>query len=148
MGKNVPKPSIGQLSPRYSFILNPYTDLRLSRCPKCNQLTRMRKFALLVYIEQFGMLSLGKTCRFCPHCDLIMVHQDELESLMASIFAEQRPDVIGNDYLVIGTVDRNVWRKGLKKGQTAEEVLKHTADFKEVLDLEYEPGGWYPSTEG
>ena len=26
---------MGKLKPRYSFLLNPYTDVRLSKCPRC-----------------------------------------------------------------------------------------------------------------
>jgi len=137
--------NFGHLAPRYSFLLNPHKDLRLARCPKCNELTRLRKFVLLICVDQFGILNLGKTCRFCVPCNLVMVHQDELESLMANIFEERKPEVIGNEYFVAGTTERKVWRKGMNRQSTLEEVLRGTADFKEKLDLKYEPGGWYPS---
>lgn len=77
-----------------------------------------------------------------------MVHQDELESLLAYSFSSLAPEIIGNDYLVIGTVDKKVWKKGLEgKEEGLGDMLKHIADFKRVYDLHVEPGGWYPADE-
>ena len=136
---------LGELPPRYSFMLNPYETERLSKCPKCNQLTKQRKFALFIHVDDLGTVLLGKTCRFCPYCDLIMAHQDELEQELANNLAFIDSGAIGNDYLVLGTVDMKVWRKGLKGGNDFDTVLKHTADFKKYFDLIVEPGGWYPA---
>ncbi len=138
---------LGKLPPRYSFILNPHEDLRLSKCPKCDQPTRLRKFVLVIHVDGFGgLMALGKTSRFCPRCDLIMVHQDELEHELTVAFEPRNPDVIGNDYMVLGTMDRKVWRKNLKDAPDASgDVLDHVADFEEYLDLHYDPGGWRPS---
>ncbi len=135
----------GQLPPRYSFMLNPYETERLSKCPKCSRLTKLRKFALLIHIDDWGIISLGKTCRYCPHCDLIMAHQDELEHELANNLTFINPDAIGNDFFVLGTVDMEVWSQGLKSGNDFDTVLKHTADFKKHFDLIVEPGGWYPA---
>lgn len=41
---------IGKLPPRYSFFLNPYTDIRFSKGPLCEKPTAMRKFALVIYL--------------------------------------------------------------------------------------------------
>ena len=73
------KHTIGKLPPRYTFILNPYQDTRLSKCTICRKPTHMRKVALLIHIEEWGLLALGKTCRYCSHCELIIAHRDELE---------------------------------------------------------------------
>jgi hypothetical protein len=139
---------IGKLPPRYSFILNPYETERLSRCPKCKQLTHLRKFAFLIHIDGWGLLTLGKTCRYCTPCELIMVHQNELEAELAYYFDRWAPEVIGNDYLVLGTVDKKLWRLVLEGSNIGlEEVLGHTADLKRYLELHVEPGGWYPISE-
>lgn len=137
---------LGNLPPRHRYIFNPYDDLRLSKCPRCDRKTHMRKFALFIVIEDFGPLALGKTCRFCTPCDLIMVHQDELEHELVISLEPRNPDVIGNEYMVFGTVDKKLWQKGLE-GEFPEfsEILDHTADFAEVLDLHYDPGGWRPA---
>jgi hypothetical protein len=140
------KKRIGKLPPRYSFILNPYTDVRLSKCPRCQKLTHLRKFALFIHIDKWGPMALGKTCRYCSGCELIMAHQDELEAQLEHSFSQIAPEVIGNEYLVLGTVDKKVWQEGLAgSGGDLGEMLKHMADFKRVLKLGVEPGGWYPA---
>jgi hypothetical protein len=55
---------------RYFFILNPYSDVRVSKCPKCNRATSTRKFALFIHVDGFGPLALGKTCRYCANIAL------------------------------------------------------------------------------
>ena len=86
-------PKNGQLPERYSFLLNPYTDTRLSKCPRCEKPTHPRKFALFIHIEQWGPLTLGKTCRYCSTCELIIVHQDELEAQLAQTFSQLAPEM-------------------------------------------------------
>ncbi len=140
------KGRLGKLPPRYSFILNQYPDERLSRCPRCEKLTHLRKFALFIHIDQWGPLALGKTCRYCSRCELIMVHQDELEEQLAYSFSSLAPEVIGHEYLVLGTIDKKVWKEGLTgSGNQLDDILNSTADFKKVLKLEVQPAGWYPA---
>ena len=140
---------IGKLPPRYSFILNPYVDERLSKCPKCRRPTHNRKFALFIHIYDWGPMVLGKSCRYCTPCELIMAHKDELESELGHTFSSMAPDVVGNAYLVLGNVDKKVWKRSLEgNGLDLQEILGHMADFNKVLRLEVEPGGWYPAGEG
>jgi len=135
---------IGKLPPRYSLLLNPHSEVRLSKCPKCQKATHLRKFALFLHIDAWGLMALGKTCRYCSRCELIMVHQDELEAELAHSFSRIAPEMIGNKYTVLGTIEKRVWREGLEgRGQPLAEILKHIADLKKEYDLEYEPGGWY-----
>jgi hypothetical protein len=138
------KTRIGKLKPQYSFILNPYRDIRLSKCPKCEKLTHLRKFVLFILIKDFGQMTLGKTCRYCSKCELIMAHQDELEAELSFGLQKIASQAIGNEYFVVGTFDKKVWKRGLQgESTTTTEMLDHLADFKKVLDLQVEPGGWY-----
>jgi uncharacterized C2H2 Zn-finger protein len=139
---------IGKLLPRYAFILNPHAGTRLSKCPRCEKLTYPRKFAFFIHVDGWGPMAFGKTCKYCSRCELIMMHQDELEAELAHSFSQSAPEVIGNKYMVLGTIEKKVWQEGVKGGSTQfEEVLKHMADFKKVYDLEYDPGGWSPADE-
>jgi hypothetical protein len=135
---------LGHQPPRYSFILNPYRDARFTKCPQCDQPTRLRKFALLIHVDDLGLLAHGKTCRFCTTCEILIAHQDELEAQMAANLNQAAPEAIGNEYLVIGTLDRKVWRRSLTDPIPIPEMLEHAADFEVVLTLEPAPG-WYPA---
>ncbi len=104
----------------------------------------MRKFPLLIHVDGYGLLNLGKTCRYCPKCEFIIAHQDDLESVMAEIFSASYPDVVGNEYLVIGVVEQKVWKRGLVEPFRIEEIIENTSDFKEHLVLRCDPGGWVP----
>jgi hypothetical protein len=65
-----------------------------------------------------------------------MIHQDELEEQLAYTFSQRSPEVVGNKYLVIGTIEKKVWQEGLQgKDKPTNEMLKHLADFKKVLTL-------------
>ncbi len=141
------KPRFGGLPPRYTFVLNPYTDYRFTRCPNCDQPTRLRKFVLFIHVDPDHLLSMGKTCRFCPKCEWLIAHQDEVESELAILFNRLDPKALGNDYLIIGTLERKVWREGLRHPKTINEILPHVADFKEVRRVEVRPAGWYPAEE-
>jgi hypothetical protein len=143
--KNKPKPRFGELPPRYSFFLNPYRDYRFTRCPLCEQAARWRKFVLLIHIDPKVLMALNMHCRFCPDCELLIAHQDQLEIQLTAHMAEHDPAVIGNEYLVLGTVERAAWRENMKTPKPLGEMLKHVADFKEVLEFEVRPAGWYPS---
>ena len=127
-------------------MLNPHSDVRLSKCPKCQKPTHLRKFALFIHIDAWGPLALGKTCRYCSRCELIMAHQDELEAELAHSFTRVAPDVIGNEYMVLGTIEKKAWKQGLGgQGQPLGEMMQYVAEFKRHYDLAYEPGGWYPA---
>ncbi|MGH3145170.1 MAG: hypothetical protein ACRDTR_05150 [Rubrobacter sp.] len=136
----------GNLPVRHSFALNPYEDARFTRRPRCEQATRLRKFVLLIQVKEFGSLALGKTCRFCTRCELIVAHQDELEHELATALHTRDPGAIGKEYAVLGTVDRKTWRSGLKgETLTVGEILDHVAGFEKEYELHYDPGGWRPS---
>jgi len=132
---------LGKQPPLYRFFLNPYQDMRFTRCPQCDSKTLQRKLPLVIHVEPMEMLSLNKTCRYCPHCDLLILHQDDLEHLLASFFAEHKPEVIGNDYLVIGTEDRTAWKRGMQQPLTLKGALGVLHDFKEVVTFKI-TGGW------
>jgi hypothetical protein len=137
------KGNIGELPPRFSFMLNQYPGERLSRCPRCRRPTFARKFALFIHVEGWGPIVLGKTCRYCARCELIIAHKHELEAELCRSFEEIAPNVIGNDYLVIGTMDRQIWKQGLAHPiEGVQTALQHVADFKHLFDLHVEPGGW------
>ena len=116
----------------------------MSRCPQCQHLTHMRKFALLIHIDEWGPLALGKTCRYCTPCEIIIAHTDELEDELVGVFERLAPEVIGRPYLVLGTVDKKRWKESLNQpGIGLRESLEYIAQFKKVSGLKM-TGGWVP----
>ncbi len=136
------KNRLGQLPPRYIFAINPHQDLRCSKCPKCERATYLRKFPLLIHIDQMGPLVLGKTCRYCSKCEFIIAHQDELENTLAALLTECMPTAIGNEYLVLATVEKKAWKQRLEQAGGIEEILPYTSDIKTHAEIEYEPAHW------
>src|SRR5690242_18500799 len=110
------KRTIGKLAPQYAFMLNPYGDIRLSKCPQCGRSTHPRKFALLIHIAEYGPLVLGKTCRYCTRCELIAAHQDELESQLAHSLTSIAPEAVESEYLVLSTMDKKIWQQAVRGG--------------------------------
>ena len=96
---------------RHRFFLNPYQDAAFTRCPKCLSKTRIRRFPLVIHIDPRQLFLLNKQCRYCTRCDLIIARKSEVESLMAAAFEQLNPQVIGNDYLVMGAAERSDWRE-------------------------------------
>jgi hypothetical protein len=132
---------LGKQPPQYRFFLNPYQDMRFTRCPQCDQTMHQRKLPLVIHIDPTYLLSLNKTCRYCPHCDLLIAHQDDVEHFLASFFTEQKPEVVGNDYLVVGTLEKAAWKRGTQQPLTMQEMLGALHDFKEVVTFKV-TGGW------
>jgi hypothetical protein len=137
------KQSTRPLRKRHLLFLNPYSDVAFTKCPKCEGKTRQRKLPLVIHIEPNQMFVLNKTCRYCPYCDLVIARQSEIEPLMAAAFAERRPEVVGNDYLVVGTLDRADWRIETQNPgkMSPAQMLDRAWIFKEQLHFKM-TGGW------
>jgi hypothetical protein len=134
-------PRLGKQPPCYRFFLNPYRDMRFTRCPQCENKMHQRKLPLVIHVDPAYMLSLNKTCRYCPHCDLLIAHQDDIEPFLAAFFTSQYPEVVGNDYLVIGTLEKAAWKRGTQQHLAPQEMLDALHDFKDVVTLRL-TGGW------
>ena len=136
---------IGALPSRYSFALNPYPDARFTTCPECRTKPRSRKIPLPIHTGGLGLSILRKTCRLCLACDMLIVHQDELEPLIAARLLGRKATSRRLEYLVLGTVDSRVWRRGLAGGVSLDEMLQHMADFRRYMQIEQTGGGWQPA---
>jgi hypothetical protein len=127
MGK--PTKHLGKLSPQYIFFLNPYNDLRFSRCPQCNGKTHSRKLPMVIWVDPANPVVLNYTCRYCPTDDLLIAHQNEIEGLLARLFAHRSPNVIGNDYLVLGTMEPTARKQGVQKPLGLQNMPEYVHDF-------------------
>ena len=129
---------------KHYFFLSPYGDAAFTKCPKCESKTKVRKFPLVIHIEPGRLLFLNKQCRYCTACELIIARQSEVEWLMARAFEPRDPSIIGNEYVVVGTLPRALWRARDKPDVRRVDFLDHTHLFKDLLQFELVGGGWGP----
>jgi hypothetical protein len=96
---------------------------------------------LVIHVKDFGLVLLGKTCRLCLRCETLIAHKAELDELLRTVGNVARPD-----YVVLGTVDRPTYRRGLADAASLEDVKDHMSDFKSYWKVDFTPAGWYPKT--
>jgi len=126
-----------------AFALNPYTDVRFTTCPRCGEKTRARKLPLVIHVDPLDMAVLNMSCRFSPACGLLIARQDEVERLLVASFKVRRPEVIGNAYHVLGTLDRADWRRVVKSELSPRDIAERMMQFAEDLTIESE-AAWAP----
>ena len=134
--KSVCNKLFGKLAPQFDFLLNQYDDLRFTRCLKCNAKTVQRKLPLVIWVDPHHPVSLNYNCRLCPNCDLLIAHQNEIEYLLAHVFQEHAPQIIGNEYTVLGTMEKPAWKRGMQKPLDFQDIPDYLHDFKQVLKFE------------
>jgi len=139
------KGKLDKLKRRHRFFLSPYREYAFAKCPRCEGKTKVRKFPLVIHIDPKQIFLLNKQCKYCPRCDLIIARQEEVESLMADRLIQVNPEVIGNKYLVIGTLDRKDWKDGSRGSITPPEIVDRIDVFEDVWSFEIIPAGWYPA---
>lgn len=130
---------LGTLPPRDAFFLNPYSDIRFTRCPRCGHRTWRRKVPLFIVVAGYGTLIMGKTGPYCAQCHLVITHRDELEGELAIALERLAPEAVGSEYAVIGTVELRAWRRDMRTATPIDEVLRHTAPFATEITVEYTP---------
>ena len=143
MGKEE-ETQLGKLPPQHTFFLNPYEDERYTRCPGCGTPTKVRKRPFLIHIEPDVLLILNMRGRCCLDCDLIILHQNILEDLLVRTFEQRKPEMIGNDYMVLGTVEPAFWRK-YKGKATVGPAFDNLHDFERVVIYEPMRPRWMPA---
>lgn len=137
---------LGKQNPRFRFFLNPYSDVRFTSCPQCGNKMRQRKLPLVIHVAPDALFALNKTCKYCPTCDLLLAHQDEIEWLLAQAAVDRgRNAPSADEYLIVGTMDRPDWKAGMQNALPLSHLLDHVHDFREVVTftLDY---GWRPET--
>ena len=133
----------GQLAPKYNYSLNPYPNLKFSNCPICNNKTGQRKLPLLIHVDPKHLISINYTNRYCSTCDLLIGHKHEIEHHLTQAFSQLVPQDIGNNYLILGTVEKRAWRAGLKLPKSFAETIQNVHDFKNYEELRMTATGWF-----
>jgi len=132
--------NISNKQQRHYFFLNPYQDNAFTKCPKCNTSTKVRKFPLVINIEPQTLFVLNKNCKYCPKCDLIIVKKSDIENQLTIQFEKVDASILGNDYLVFGTLDKKDWQKNKTTPMNSRETIEKAYVFKDVWNFELQ--GW------
>jgi hypothetical protein len=130
--------------PRFYLALNPYLGSRFSKCPGCRNAMKARKVPLLIHIHPHQLVSLRLTVKVCEQCDLLLVHQNDLEEQLYIFAAERAPHLIGNEYVLLGTVDMCDWKTGMRESRAPLEELALRHPFRGEMEVRVRQGGWYP----
>jgi hypothetical protein len=94
------------------------------------------------------LLALNYTCRYCHACDLLIADKHAIEHLLTGVFSQYAPEAVGNEYLIVGTVEKTAWREGLQQPKSVAEMLPHASDFAEYYtELRVTRPGWYPANQ-
>lgn len=140
--KNTQRITLGKLPPIYKFFLNPYQDVRFSRCPICDAKMRSRKLPFVVHVDPHLLSVLNMTARYCPNDELLILHKDKLENLLAFTVAQSAPEMLGNSYLVVGTLEHNAYAQVASGALTMGGIFGVLHDFQEYLQFEPVHYGW------
>jgi len=132
---------------RHYFFLNPYEDAAFTKCPKCESKTKIRKFPLVIHIDPQQLFLLNKKCRYCTECDLVIAKKSEVESLMAAAFEQWSPQIVGNNYLVMGVADRKDWQDSREGKRLQSQTIERMIVFKDVWNFELVRAVWYRDSE-
>ena len=143
MEKNRARKQFGCLQPKYNFSLNPYPESRFYRCPDCGDKTGQRKVPLLIHVEPKNLIALNYTNRYCYRCDMLIGHKHEIEQYLTELFSQIKPEVIGNCYLVFGTVEKTAWRQNINHPKPLNKMRQHIHDFKSYQILRMTMDGWF-----
>ncbi len=128
---------------RYILFLNPYLKHSFTCCPKCTTKTKLRKYCLVIHIKPHYFISLKKTCRYCPYCDLVIVKKQDLEQVLCGICEKNYLEIIGNDYFIFGTMNLKDWKEGQHYDLfNSKKLMECSYPFKDVWHFEVEPAKW------
>ena len=75
---------------------------------------------------------------------MLIGHKHEIEHYLTELFLKINPEVIGNYYLVFGTVEKIAWRENMNQSKSFNEMLHHINDFKSYQNIRMTMAGWFP----
>ena len=127
---------LGKLPPKHIFFLNPYQEDRFTRCPECEQLMKNRKNPFLVSFRPNILMIFNISGRYCPGCDLLIIHKDIVEEYLVTALAQRNYELSGNSYMILGIVERCAWRESKKQAIGWQDAIKNLHDFKEIISYE------------
>jgi hypothetical protein len=79
---------------------------------------------------------------------LLIANKHAIEHLLTGLFSQHNPEVVGNEYLIIGTLEKTTWREGLQQPKSIAEILPQASDFADYYnELRVTRPGWYKADQ-
>ncbi len=138
------RPRFGGGERRYRYVINPFPDVSCTTCPGCEKEMRQRTLPLLIHVDPENLIALNYTCRYCADCDLLVGKKSEIEEHLTTIFTERDPRVIGNDYLIMGTIEKPAWQEGMRQPKPIDQARRYMHDFEGQSELRMFEAGRFP----
>lgn len=76
---------------------------------------------------------------------MLIGHKHEIEHYLRMAFEKINPDIIGNDYMLIGTVENKVWKGNIVQQLPLNELSNYVHDFKSTQTISMTMSGWFPT---
>ena len=70
---------------------------------------------------------------------MLIAHQDEIEAQLAQVLPQVAPHAFRGNYLIMGTVERKDWRRGLTDPLSSKEMIEALHDFEDHLHFKPAP---------
>jgi hypothetical protein len=99
----------------------------------------------MIHIEPQTLIALNYTNRYCKCCDMLIGHKHEIEHYLTEMFRRSKPEIVGNDYLIFGVVERKAWAENMRKAKPLQEMRAHISDFESYGELRMTMRGWFPA---
>jgi len=78
---------------------------------------------------------------------MLIGHKDEIEHYLTELFLKIDSNVIGGDYVIIGTVEKKAWHENMKEPKAFNEIQQHIHDFKSYQCIRMTMAGWFRKGE-
>ena len=75
---------------------------------------------------------------------MLIGHKHEIESHLLKAFQQIDVSIIGNDYLIIGTIEKKAWKDNIQQPIPFNELRNYVHDFKSTQTISMSMGGWFP----
>ncbi len=78
---------------------------------------------------------------------MLIGHKHEIEHHLTEMFLKIDPEVIGNAYLIFGTVEKKAWHENINNPKALNDMRPHIHDFKSYQNIRMTMGGWFPTDQ-
>jgi hypothetical protein len=121
---------IGKRTPRYLFGFGPDDRSDRPNCACCERRTLQGWVVLVAHIAAGCTVPVATPCRYCRACDVLTVRPRDLDAALAERFLPQRPEILGQSYIVLGSLDESGSHLLGSEALTPDDLADFLHDFR------------------